>query len=176
MFYERLFEELDGQKIKYVLAGGMAVVLHGVPRLTMDIDLIVHLENENLEKFLKIVTKLGYKPKVPVDPMDFADPNKRKVWIEKKNMLVFNFYHPTDPRDQVDIFVKEPFSFQTLWAQRKVGRLGPIKVHLAAISHIIRMKEKAGREQDLSDIVQLKRLQLKLKQQNEANKKEKERV
>ena len=39
---------LAKNKIKFVLCGGVAVVLHGVERLTMDIDVAVSMDEDNL--------------------------------------------------------------------------------------------------------------------------------
>ena len=46
MFYLDLFRALDKHRVNYVLVGGLAMNLHGVPRMTMDVDLAdpVHLE------------------------------------------------------------------------------------------------------------------------------------
>jgi len=43
MFYEELFEKLNMSGVDYVVVGGVALVLHGVVRLTADLDLMVHL-------------------------------------------------------------------------------------------------------------------------------------
>jgi len=37
----KLFRQFSFRKIPYVIVGGMALVLHGIPRATLDIDIIV---------------------------------------------------------------------------------------------------------------------------------------
>jgi hypothetical protein len=44
MNYEKVFKALNKARVKYVIAGGVAVVLHGFMRLTNDLDLIVLLD------------------------------------------------------------------------------------------------------------------------------------
>ncbi len=48
VFYGEVFKALNKAKVKYVVAGGVAVVLHGYMRATGDLDLIVFLDQENL--------------------------------------------------------------------------------------------------------------------------------
>ncbi|MFQ5586429.1 MAG: hypothetical protein ACE5GF_06380, partial [Thermodesulfobacteriota bacterium] len=94
MFYEDVFRKLGDRTIKYAVVGGVALVLHGVVRLTADLDLLVELSDENLKNFVSAIGELGYKPKLPVDAEDFIDPSNRKRWREEKGMEVFSFYHP----------------------------------------------------------------------------------
>jgi len=41
VLYEDLFRKLEEEQVRYVVAGGVAMVLHGVIRFTADLDLIV---------------------------------------------------------------------------------------------------------------------------------------
>ena len=43
IFYGKVFKALNKAKVKYVVAGGVAVVLYGYTRYTGDLDLIVLL-------------------------------------------------------------------------------------------------------------------------------------
>ena len=96
--------------------------------------------------------KLGYKPKVPVKPEEFADENKRKEWIEKKNMVVFSFYHPKNPFDVIDVFVDHPKPFAIMFKAKKTVKLLRQNVHAASLEDMIYMKRKAGRPKDSFDI------------------------
>ena len=66
MFYGEVFQALNKAKVRYVVAGGIAVVLYGYSRLTKDLDLIVFLSRDNLDAFFEALKKIGYNPKVPV--------------------------------------------------------------------------------------------------------------
>jgi len=154
--YEDVFRALDKEKIQYVLIGGTAVILHGVPRNTADIDLILNMDKTNLLKFVKTMKKLGYQPKVPVNPEEFADPKKRKKWQEEKNMIVFSFMHPDDPFMTIDVMINSPFDFNDVYGRRKTIVKWGANVPLASIDDIIKLKEIAGRKQDLSDITLLR--------------------
>jgi len=46
MIYEEILRALNARKVNYVVVGGVALVLHGVVRMTADLDLIVRLETK----------------------------------------------------------------------------------------------------------------------------------
>jgi hypothetical protein len=48
MFYVELFRALERAQVRYLLVGGVAVNLHGAERLTMDVDIMLALDPENL--------------------------------------------------------------------------------------------------------------------------------
>jgi hypothetical protein len=58
---ERIASVLDQQSVPYMVIGGQAVLVHGEPRLTKDIDITVDLEPFNPEPLLRLVTQLGLK-------------------------------------------------------------------------------------------------------------------
>ncbi len=43
-----VIDALEKEKVDYVLIGGFAVVLYGMPRFTQDIDLFIKSEKENV--------------------------------------------------------------------------------------------------------------------------------
>ena len=157
-FYEDLFKALEKDKIEYVVVGGLALVLHGVVRLTADLDLIVALNKDNINQFAKTMTRLGYKPKVPVPAEQLGDAEKRKEWIEGKNMKVFSFFHQKEHFRLIDVFVTEPIPFKELNKEKKIVKVNDISIPICSIKHLIELKEKAGRPQDLSDIKALKKI------------------
>lgn len=166
MFYEKVFRELNKKRVRYLVVGGGAVVLHGVVRLTVDLDLFVDLKERNLLKFTEVLAGLGYRPKIPVNASDFADKSKREKWKKEKDMLVFSFYHLKRHQDHIDIFVYEPVGFEKAYKEREIMKAGPIKIPVISIRCLKRMKAIAGRPQDLADIEALKEVEI-LRRKNE---------
>lgn len=142
-----------------MLVGGLAVNLHGVPRLTADLDLALALDAANVERFVGLMADLGYRPRVPADPMGLPDPLMRRAWIEEKGMLVFTFWHPQSPFADVDILLSLGIPFDDLWADRVSKQLGETTVYVASIQHLKALKRVAGRKQDLADIEALDRVE-----------------
>jgi len=159
MFYEEVFRELNRQKVRYLVVGGGAVVLHGVVRMTADLDLFVAFEEKNLLKFTNALTMLGYRPKIPVKASDFADKSNREKWKKEKNMLVFSFYHLKRYQDHIDVFVYEPVGFEKAYKEREIMTADLIKIPVISIKYLKKMKMIAARPQDLADIEALKQVE-----------------
>ena len=150
--YKKIFPALNRVKIKYLVAGGVAVNLHGMNRFTVDLDLIVHLEKTNDLKFLKAMTALGYVAKVPVRLEEFADEGKRESWILEKGMIVFSFVNPNNPMELIDVFVREPLPFGRIYGRKKVVTAFGTRIPILGIKDLITLKQRAGRPKDLYDI------------------------
>lgn len=151
-FYEETIRALNEADVRYVVVGGLAVILHGHIRHTFDLDLIVDLTPTEARKAMKALTALGFRPKVPVEAEDFADAALRARWVEEKGMVVFSFWDPADDSLIVDVFVDEPIPFEDLWARSVVLTLNSTDVRVASIPDLIELKRRAGRPMDLRDI------------------------
>jgi len=157
--YLPLFKALNEANVQYIIVGGLATVLHGHARFTADIDLVINLNQVEAEKAIKVITLMGLKPRVPVDPMQFIDKEIRESWVNDKNMLVFSFFDPENPLMILDIFVREPFPFDEMFTRAVKMDLGTISVQVCAINDLIEMKKIAGRPKDLEDIKYLQGIQ-----------------
>jgi predicted nucleotidyltransferase len=156
--FEPIFSALNGAGVRYVIVGGLAVVLHGYPRLTSDVDIVLDLEPVNAKKAMETLKALGLKARAPVDPTAFADLQQRESWIAEKGMTVFTLYSPTNPLLSVDLFVRDPVPFEQLWSRSKMVDLGGTRVQLASIDDLIAMKRVVARPQDLLDVEALQAL------------------
>ena len=161
MFYSAVFKALNKAKVKYVVAGGTAVILHGYRRFTDDLDLMVLLEERNLGKMFDSLKAIGYSPKVPVMKEQFVDPRERKKWKKEKGMIVFSFVERNPPFKIIDMFVDEPIRFEDVYKNRVQAKIEGIIVPIMSIEHLKKLKRIAGRDIDLIDIVQLDALRNK---------------
>lgn len=155
-----LFAILAAARVRFVLVGGLALVLHGLDRLTADVDLVIDLSAESVQTAVRALTAAGYRPLAPVDPIALADPAQRQEWQSLRNMLVFSFWDSANEYPTVDIMLACEIPFEDLWTAATMMTLGGHEVRVASIEHLIRMKTAAGRTQDLADI---ERLRAKLK-------------
>jgi predicted nucleotidyltransferase len=154
--YRTIFEELNKERIDYVLVGGLAVNFHGIPRMTYDIDLIIALEPENITRLVSKMTGWGYRPRLPVDPMELADKDKRSLWILDKNMKAFTFCSDSEAIAEIDVLIDSPISYEELKSRAVVFDLEGVRVPVVSVLDLIEMKMQAGRQQDLSDVEHLK--------------------
>jgi len=158
MYYFELLEELYKNKARYLIVGGLAVNLHGVPRVTQDIDIVIAIKRDNILKINAILKKLGYKPRLSVNPDDMVDAEKVKDWIANKNLRAFSFYHQKDNYKVVDILLVHPLNFEKAFENKAVKRAKDIEIYIASIDDLMRMKKSTGRRQDSSDIEMLKKV------------------
>jgi hypothetical protein len=150
-----LFALLNAQQVRYVLVGGLAVVLHGIDRITADIDLALDLGAESVSEAVTALQGAGFRPMLPVDARQLGDPAVRRVWREERGMQVFSFWDPSHSRPSIDIFVESPIDFAELWRDAIEVPLDGVPLRVASIPHLIALKRIAGRPQDLADIEQL---------------------
>ena len=156
--FEALVSALEGAGVRYLVAGGLAVNAYGYLRFTKDVDLVIQLVPENIERAFAELRKLGYRPMVPITASQFADAKQRESWIRDKGMQVLQFWSDAHRETPVDMFVRDPFVFDEEYQQALVRPLGSIVVRFVTIPTLIRMKEQAGRPQDRIDIDQLRLL------------------
>jgi hypothetical protein len=160
---ERIFAALAESGARYLVVGGVAVVLHGHPRFTADLDLAVALDAANVEAALSALERLGYRPRAPVPLRAFADAEQRADWRRTKDLTVFSLWSAELPGTEIDLFVAEPFPFEPAWARRLRADLGGISVNVAGLDDLIEMKRAAGRPQDLSDVRELEAIARELR-------------
>jgi hypothetical protein len=155
--FDALVKALDDARVRYLVAGGLAVNAHGLLRFTKDEDLVVQFVPENIERAFAALATLQYRPIVPVQATQLADRKTREGWIRDKGMQVLQFWSDAHPETPVDVFVAEPFEFDKEYRNALVKSLGLIDVRFVAIHALIAMKEAAGRPQDMSDVEHLRK-------------------
>lgn len=151
-----LFALLATARIRFVVVDGLALLLHGLDRLTADVDLAIDLSTDATLDAVRALTQGGYRAMAPVDPTSLADPDLRRDWQANRGMQVFSFWDTTNMRPTVDVMLSPVVPFEDLWAHATTARIGGIEVRVASIPHLIQMKEAAGRPQDLADLERLR--------------------
>jgi hypothetical protein len=123
--FEAIVTALRDARVRYLVAGGIAVNAHGYVRLTYDVDLVIQLKPENIKPAFKALADLGYRPSAPVTAEQFADEANRARWIREKGMQVLNFHSDVYRPFTVDVFVSEPFDFDREYEAAMQGELAP---------------------------------------------------
>lgn len=160
MYYERVFKALQENGVRYAVAGGVALVLHGVVRFTADLDLIVDLEQENLKRFIRVMADIGYQPRLPAPAADLLLPEMRMAWKREKNMEVFSFVDPVEPMSLIDVFIEEKVPFGDIGQGIVEVAAKGITIPIVSIAHLKMLKRMSGRPQDLADIAALESLEI----------------
>jgi hypothetical protein len=141
-----------------VVVGGLSVNLHGVPRVTADVDLIISMDSGNIHSLVDVLKGLDFLPGLPENPEESSDRKKVKAWIDERNLKSFSFIHRKDNNyKSVDIVLVHPLDFEKAFANKRIKTAKEIEIYVASIDDVILMKEWNGSKQDLSDAALLRR-------------------
>jgi hypothetical protein len=151
---------LNSYRVKYLIAGGLAVVAHGYVRFTADLDLILAMDTPNLASAIAALQTLNYRARAPVAFEQFIDSAQRRQWIDEKNLTVFSLFSPDHPATEIDLFVDPPLVFAEAYLRAVHMEVAPgVTAAFCALEDLIELKSKAARPRDLEDIAQLRKLQ-----------------
>lgn len=145
--FQKLIEKINQEKIEYAVCGGWALAIHGVPRATVDIDLLIL--SEDLPHVWKIAEDLGYS--VEGLPLSFDEgflEIRRISKIDKESKMLFT----------ID-FLLVTEGLKEVWKTREIVDFEDDKVWTVSREGLIFMKQKSGRHKDLGDIESLERLE-----------------
>ena len=151
---------LADQHVQFIVAGGIAMVLHGVERMTLDLDIAVSLDQENLHRFLSALRQLKLVPRAPLPAETILDREQIQRVIREKNALVFTFWSPCEPYKQVDMFLTRENSFDDLVSGAHTLTIWGRRILVASRQKLIEMKSRVQplREKDIIDILELRRI------------------
>ncbi len=157
--YRDILKGLADAEVKFIIGGGVACVLHGVERVTMDVDLAVHMQAVNLGRFLGVMATLGLKPRVSVNPQALLDPAFVCMMIEEKHAIVFSFLDPDHPIRHVDIFLTADLAYETLLPDSEWVDLNGYQVRIINRTKLLAIKRAIhpSRAKDALDIEFLSR-------------------
>jgi len=144
---EKLLQLLKENDVIFVVIGAAAFPVYGYARATLDIDIFIKKNVENIKRTIKALREFGY------DLMDLTvnDFMYNKVLI--RQYLVEADIHP---------FVKG-ITFEEVWTNRIKGKFGQTEIDFPSIDDMIKMKKAAGRSKDLEDLKYLNELKRKQK-------------
>lgn len=139
----RLLLALERRGVEYALVGAVALAVHGVPRATTDIDLLIR--PESVEAVTEQARRLGYV--FEAQPIRFPDGMeiRRLSKIAGEETLTLDLL-------LVDANLEE------IWASRLRVEASFAGAWVISRDALIRMKTWAGREQDLADVRRLEDL------------------
>lgn len=158
--FEEMMTRLADANVDFIVAGGVACVLQGVERVTLDLDLSVSFAPDNLNVFLEVMKQLGMVPRAPVPPEYLADPDARREMIHGKHSVVFTFQHPDDPLWQMDIFLLDNLSYPALKDSCDPVDIKGRQIKVLSRQKLLEIKQaiQPPRPKDQMDIAELTRL------------------
>jgi hypothetical protein len=147
-------------KVEFVLVGGLAVALQGYQRATLDVDVVLAMDTENVQRFLIVAKTAGLRPTMPVPLESLAQPELIEQWYREKGMLAFSVRGAETVAAVLDILVRPVVPFFDLRRDATLVKVGAICIPVASIAHLITLKTDTGRSKDLIDIEELRKIQV----------------
>jgi hypothetical protein len=143
---EKLVDAFAREHVDYAVCGGLAVGLHGLPRMTMDIDVL--LPASELDAAMRIAKQLGFD--VPARKMTFGLATGAPREVQRLGKI--------DPATgellSLDLLIVAP-DLEGVWATRIPVASQDRSLTIVSREGLITMKRIAGRPQDLADIARL---------------------
>lgn len=130
---------LDFHKVRYLLIGGYAVTFHGYPRYTKDLDIWIAPDVETAGKMMAVLDEFGFGS-IGLGKSDFL---KDESFIQLGHEPV-----------RIDIVIKKRF-FDPAWRNRVKHLSGNEKMNFVSVKYLVKLKNLAGRPQDIADISRL---------------------
>jgi len=145
--FEEVLIEFNSAKVKYLIAGGYAVIFYGYPRTTGDLDIWIKPDNQNKEKIIQAAKKLNLSTELLkyLSELDFENPFSVKLGEEPLQVDLFNSITGVKYKDAEKRSV--PYSFSD-----------KLEVRFIHLDDLITNKMLTGRLKDKADVEELQKI------------------
>ena len=132
-----VFRCLHVHDVRYVVIGGIAAIVHGVPRMTFDVDLLIEATEPNAARLLKALDAAGIGSAALTTPQQLL---AHEISIFKDVV-------------RVDVQTSTPgVSFEDAWHRRVEREVSGVPYWILSKPDLIAAKRAAGRPKDLEDV------------------------
>ncbi|OGN92411.1 MAG: hypothetical protein A2Z71_09495 [Chloroflexi bacterium RBG_13_50_21] len=132
-----VFASLQKHKVKYLVIGGIAAVLYGVPRATFDLDILIDANRSNTRRLLDAFLQAGLGTASLTSPDD----------VLSHEITIFR------DRVRIDVQIKTlGLVFSDAWKRREIMEFNGQKFWVVSKDDLIISKRAAGRTIDLEDV------------------------
>ncbi len=134
---QAVFKSFQRHDVKYVVIGGIASILHGVPRATFDLDILIEATSDNARRLLDALLDAGLGTAALTLPED----------VLAHEITIFK------DRVRVDVQTATPgLRFADAWSHRKTVTFHEQEFFILSKDDLVRSKRAAGRPVDLEDV------------------------
>ena len=132
-----VFESFQKHNVKYIVIGGIAAVLYGIPRATFDLDILIEATQENARHLLDALLDAG----LGTASLTNADE------ILSNEITIFK------DRVRIDVQINTPgIIFKYAWKRKKSMNYHGQEFYIVCLEDLIASKKAAGRTVDLEDV------------------------
>lgn len=136
--FKELLELFNCHGVEYLIVGAYALAIHGVPRYTGDIDILINPVAGNAARVIKVLIEFGFGS-VGLSEADFLEPGK---------VIQLGF-----PPVRIDIITSiSGVTWDKAFGGKVAGMFGDISVQYIGMAELIENKKASGRRKDLADL------------------------
>ncbi len=146
-FYQETLKLLNKHKVEYLVVGGYAVSSYGFMRSTGDMDLWIKNDEFNLDKLSKALGALKYSANAIQTGL-----------IELKENRNINLKHGDFFKIELISFLSSTLTFKEAYERKAMKTIFGLKVGIVDYDDLCNLKIKSGRNKDLLDVKELKRI------------------
>ena len=152
MYLLRVTGALSRARVPYGLIGWYAVALHGAVRGTVDIDLVIGLDEKQFVRAERALKTIGLEARLPVTAREVFQ--FREEYIQNRKLHAWSFVNPGVPSELVDIVLTHDLSDLTTETMRVQGK----QIRVVVLDDLIAIKQQSNRPQDREDVRALEKL------------------
>jgi len=132
-----VFKSFQQHEVRYVVIGGIAAVLYGVPRATFDLDILIEATPKNAQRLLD----------------DLIDAEMGTATLTNVDEILANEITIFKDRVRIDVQISTPgLQFETAWERKQNMQYQGQTFYVVSLDDLIRSKRAAGRDLDLEDV------------------------
>lgn len=132
-----VFASFQKHNVKYLVIGGVAAVMHGVPRATFDLDILIEATQENAQHLLDALVEVNFGTATMISA----------------NELVAHEITIFQDRVRIDVQTSTPgIDFKLAWEKRETMQYHEQSFYVVSRQDLIASKRAAGRNVDLEDV------------------------
>ncbi|HYU31250.1 MAG TPA: nucleotidyltransferase family protein [Thermoanaerobaculia bacterium] len=139
-----LIDALNRNGVEYGVCGGIALAIHGYPRFTKDIDILVR--PEDLDRVFAVAAERGFV--IAANPLRFDAGTAKEREVRRISKIAGEDVMTLDLLLSTGIL-------QAAWDDREAFEWEGRVVKAVSAPALVRMKRIAGRDQDLLDVRRL---------------------
>jgi hypothetical protein len=158
---QQILARLSEHGVDFVVIGGVAAILHGSARVTLDLDVCASLAEPNLSNILRALR--GTNPRWRMNPKQPA--------LEDDPAKLLGFHHLYL---QTDLGILDVLSevtgvgdFETVRDHSIVLEIGELKLRVLDLDTLMEAKRAAGRRKDLDALPELELIRQKLRERGQ---------
>ncbi|MEI6508096.1 MAG: hypothetical protein WCO54_06390 [Bacteroidota bacterium] len=133
-------------EVEFLLVGGHAVIFHGYPRTTLDMDLWIKPDNENKLRLIIVFKEIG-----------ISEEGLKQV--ENLNFSDVHVFHMGEKPNQIDFLTKmQGLKFDEVYKNKVMLPLADTFVPVIHLTDLLVNKMLSGRLKDQADLDELKKV------------------